>query len=90
MSAVNYAGLYSNATKGGGDAVLHVSSRGGDRASHAERVCGGKNQAGAILERHQLHDDLQCSGGELSNQLPRARSIVFGRYGHDDERDRKH
>jgi hypothetical protein len=37
-----------------------------------------------------LHDDLQCGGGELSNNLHRSRHTAYGRCDYDQQRDREH
>src|ERR1700722_19162636 len=43
-----------------------------------------KDSAGADFDRHKLHDDLQCPGGELPNRVRRAGYAADG-VGDDDQ-----
>jgi hypothetical protein len=48
------------------------------------------NSAGAILDGHKLHDDLQCAGSGLPDNLSRSRHAAGQRRDHHQQRDRKH
>jgi hypothetical protein len=66
---------------GGGHAGLDdACARGGNRLCRSRGVRGGRNPAGAIIDRYQLHDGLQCAGGKLSNHLPPSRSAAAAFY----------
>jgi hypothetical protein len=64
--------------------------RAGDQRDSDWRVGRRENPACAKFERHQLHDDLQCAGGELPNRLPCARHAADGGRDFNQQRDREH
>ncbi len=62
----------------------------GNRRCRARRFRRSKNPARANVDGNDLHDDLQCPGGALSNRLRRSRHAAFGRRDHHQQRHGEH
>ncbi|MGD0025677.1 MAG: hypothetical protein ABSC37_13830, partial [Xanthobacteraceae bacterium] len=94
---LRYDGCLRSWSCGGSRAGLdHPFGRVGDRGIRDRCIRRQNKQnkqrdpAGADLDHHELHDDLQLSGGELPNRVCRARYAADRCGDHHQQCDREH